>query len=146
MSNVIRRIASRSGSMINLSEEISSVTFAIIARAAFGKKCRDQDSFIEAVTEMAELATGFCAADVFPCVKWVDQVTSTRSKLEKLHQRVDRILQNIMEDNKEKGRVEAEEDLVDAFLRIQEHADLEFPLTVKTSHNWLVSDYNENFK
>ena len=41
----------------------------LIARAAFGKKCKDQDSFIGAVTEMAELATGFCAADVFPSVK-----------------------------------------------------------------------------
>ncbi|RVW96527.1 hypothetical protein CK203_029643 [Vitis vinifera] len=64
VSNVIKRIASHSGSTINLSEEISSVT-CHYSKSGFWKICKDQDSFIGAVTEMAELATGFCAADVF---------------------------------------------------------------------------------
>ncbi|WJZ92498.1 hypothetical protein VitviT2T_011488 [Vitis vinifera] len=92
VSNVIKRIASHSGSTINLSEEISSVT----------------------------------------------------SKLEKLHERVDRILQNIVKEHKEsmttkRGKLEAE-DLVDTFLKIQEDGDLKFPLTENNVKAVILSD------
>ncbi|KAK4850904.1 hypothetical protein QYF36_010884 [Acer negundo] len=58
-----------------------------------------------------------------------------KSKVEKLHQEQDRILGNILDEHIERkqttktGQGEAEEDLVDVFLRLQQDGDLEFPLT-----------------
>ncbi|CAL5405394.1 unnamed protein product [Camellia sinensis] len=132
--NFVRDISSNTGLAINLSKRIYSHTYGVTARAAFGKKNRDQEEFMEAMDEVVALYGGFSVADMYPSVKLLQVMSGMRRKLEKLHKRVDQILENIVNEHREKktqresGRGEAE-DLVDVLLRVQKDGELEFPLT-----------------
>ncbi|XP_028100719.1 cytochrome P450 71D8-like, partial [Camellia sinensis] len=132
--NFVRDISSNTGSAINLSKRIFSHTYGVTGRAAFGKKNRDQEEFMEAKDELVALFGGFSVADMYPSVKLLQVMSGMRRKLEKLHKRVDQILENFVNEHREKkteresGRGEAE-DLVDVLLRVQKDGELEFPLT-----------------
>ncbi|KAL5737436.1 hypothetical protein ACOSP7_030197 [Xanthoceras sorbifolium] len=134
-SNLIKTIYSNEGSLINLSEKIFALTYGITARAAFGNKCKDQQKFISIVKEVVGLASGFSIADMYPSVGMLEVITGMKSKAEKLHQRRDRILEDILNEHRERkqntktGQREADEYLVDVFLRLQKDGDLDFPLT-----------------
>ncbi|KAJ9691395.1 hypothetical protein PVL29_013546 [Vitis rotundifolia] len=134
ISNLITAVVSCSRLPINLTQNLSSYTFSVIARSAFGEKFEGQDAFISVTKEMVELYSGFCVADMYPSVKWLDLISGMRYKLDKVFQRTDRILQNIVDEHREKmkteaGKLQGEEDLVDVLLKLQQHGDLEFPLT-----------------
>ena len=80
------------------------------------------------------MAGGFSVSDVFPSLKFLHVVSGMRPKLEELHKKMDNVLENIVNEHKVvkamkktgKGKVD---DLVDVLLNLQEHGDLEFPLT-----------------
>ncbi|KAL5737452.1 hypothetical protein ACOSP7_030213 [Xanthoceras sorbifolium] len=65
----------------------------------------------------------------------VSNLVKARPKLEKLHQESDQILGNIIHEHKKRtkttktGLGEAQEDLVDVFLRLQQDGDHGFSLT-----------------
>ncbi|KAK5833876.1 hypothetical protein PVK06_017742 [Gossypium arboreum] len=107
------------------------MSYAITARAAFGKKCKDQEAFISVFTEETKVKSGFFTSEFFPSLKFLDAVSGLKHRVENIHGETDRIVGNILNDHKEsraKGRSEDEdkEDLVDLLLRLQE--DGEFPL------------------
>ncbi|OVA20161.1 Cytochrome P450 [Macleaya cordata] len=137
VSNLIHSVSSMAGSPINLSEKISSLTIDIISRAAFGKKCKDKEAFISVMLEVAKLAGGFDLADIFPSLKFLHVITGMKPKLELLHQKVDRTLDDIIKDHKVNRLTtiktntsnESEEDLVDVLLHLQESGTLESPIT-----------------
>lgn len=75
LSSLIRWIASKEGSTINLTEKMFSTTYGITSRAAFGKKFIDQEKFICVVKQAIELSgAGFNVADFFPSVKMLHLV------------------------------------------------------------------------
>ncbi|XWS11331.1 hypothetical protein CRYUN_Cryun38cG0074600 [Craigia yunnanensis] len=135
VSDFIKSVSLNEGSPINLSEKIFSLAYGITARAATGKKSKGQEEFIRIMKEAAKLAGAFCLADMYPSSELLKQISGLRIKLEKLHQSSDRILENIVNEHKEKRNrlIEAgdeqEEDLVDVLLKLQQKDDLEFPLT-----------------
>ncbi|KAI9185330.1 hypothetical protein LWI28_006232 [Acer negundo] len=85
--------------------------------------------------EVQRIASGFSIADLYPSIGILEVISGMKSKVEKLHQEQDRILENILDEHIERkrtmktGQGEAEEDLVDVFLRLQQDGDLQFPLT-----------------
>ena len=124
LSNLITTLASCSRLPINLIDKLSSCTFAIIARAAFGEKCKDQDAFILVLKETLEMLSGLCVTDMYPSVKWLDLISGMRYKIEKVFQRTDRILQNIVDEHRDKMQTKADklqrdEDIVDVILKLQ---------------------------
>ncbi|KAG4149429.1 hypothetical protein ERO13_D05G334800v2 [Gossypium hirsutum] len=130
--NLVETIKSNEGSAVNLSRKVFSLSYGITARAAFGKKCKDQEAFISVVTEETKVNSSFFVSELFPSLKFLDTVLGLKHKVEKIHGEADMILGNIVNDHKEsraKGRSKDEnkENLVDVLLRIQE--DGEFPLT-----------------
>ncbi|TYJ39361.1 hypothetical protein E1A91_A04G064700v1 [Gossypium mustelinum] len=130
--NLVETIKSNEGLAVNLTEKVFSMSYAITARAAFGKKCKDQEAFISVVAEESKVNSGFFVSEFFPSLKFLDVVSGLKHRVEKIHGETDRIVGNIVNDHKEsrtKGRSEDEyrEDLVDLLLRLQE--DGEFPLT-----------------
>ncbi|KAJ7963662.1 Cytochrome P450 [Quillaja saponaria] len=135
VSSLIDTIASYEGSVINLSDLVSSLTNGIVSRAAFGKKSRDGDAFLSALEAIIQLATGFCIADLYPSIKVLPLITGVKHKLEKLHKKFDRILENIISEHKEiklmnkSSTIDAEENLLGVLLKFQANNDLELPLT-----------------
>jgi hypothetical protein len=139
MNNLVKAIASEEGRVVNISQLIFSMMYSVTSMAAFGKKYMEQDEFITAVREIILLASGFYVGDLFPSAKWLQNVTGMRPKLEKLHQKIDRILDIIINDHKEtKSRTndilgEVEEDFIDVLLKFEDgsSSDLDFFLTMR---------------
>ncbi|KAL5737420.1 hypothetical protein ACOSP7_030181 [Xanthoceras sorbifolium] len=134
VSDVINWIASRAGSPINLSHQIYSLSSTVTSRAAFGKKCKDQEKFLSVLGEAMKLFGGFNMADLFPSIEGLLQwISGTKSKVEKLHQELDQILENIINEHRRDKMTTSEneknEDLVDVLLNVQEEGDAGFQLT-----------------
>ncbi|KAL5737417.1 hypothetical protein ACOSP7_030178 [Xanthoceras sorbifolium] len=169
VSNVINWIASRAGSPINLTHQIFSLSNSITSRAAFGKKCKDQEKVLSVTGEASKLGSGFDMADIFPSIEGLLQwISGTKSKIEKLHQELDQILENIINEHRrdktklEDGKNDKNEDLVDVLLKVQEEGDVEFRLTTdnikaviwdifgagtetsSTTINWAMSELMKN--
>ncbi|XP_020217768.1 cytochrome P450 71D11 [Cajanus cajan] len=129
LTNLVKMIDSHKGSPVNLTEAVLLSIYNIISRAAFGMKCKGKEEFISLVKEAVIVATGFTIGDFFPSAKWLQSVTGLRTKLERLHQQMDRILGDIINEHKEakskakEGNGEAEEDLVDVLLKFQDVSD-----------------------
>ncbi|PIA58211.1 hypothetical protein AQUCO_00500267v1 [Aquilegia coerulea] len=136
VTNLIRRIFLVNGSQMDLSEKIFRLTNDITARAAFGKTCKDKEAFLSVTGDIIRLSAGFSFSDLFPSMKFLETISGIKSKMEMIHQKVDKIVDNIIREHKE-NRIgtetiegEVEEDLVDVLLRIQEGGELEFPITM----------------
>ncbi|PPS20288.1 hypothetical protein GOBAR_AA00272 [Gossypium barbadense] len=93
--NLVETIKSNEGSAVNLSHKVFSLSYGITARAAFGKKCKDQDAFISIVTEETKVNSGFFVSEFFPSLKFLDTVLGLKHKVEKIHGEADMILGNI---------------------------------------------------
>ncbi|XP_058217806.1 premnaspirodiene oxygenase-like [Rhododendron vialii] len=134
--HLVESIKKSSGSSINLANKILSLTNDIIFRAAFGKRCDDQDVLMPLMKESIELAGGFNLCDLFPSFKVLHFLSGMRHKLVRLHEKMDQILENIIDGHEENlrssegGNGEAgEEDLLDVLLRLKHSGDLQFPMT-----------------
>ncbi|OIW04253.1 hypothetical protein TanjilG_00813 [Lupinus angustifolius] len=133
VSSMIKTICAREeGSVVNLSEMISSLIYGIVARAAFGKKYKFQQVFISAMEEILHLAGGPSVTDLYPSIKVLQILSSKKGKYERLHRKTDGILQDILDDHRNrKGSdyCEVEEDLIDVLLKFQQDNDLQHPFT-----------------
>ncbi|CAJ1963561.1 unnamed protein product [Sphenostylis stenocarpa] len=119
-SEMVKKIAASEGCVINLTHNIYPMTYGITARAAFGKKSRYQQVFISKIEEQLKLMGGFSVAELYPSSRLLQMMANT--KLEKVHRHIDRILQDIIEEhrNRSSSDREAVEDLVDVLLAYQE--------------------------
>jgi hypothetical protein len=129
-------IAAKAGSPVNLSSKVFSLVYGITSRAAFGKKCQDQEKFIQIVKDIIVFASGFNIGDFFPSIKLLHVISGVRPQLEKMHKEADRIMERIINDHMAKattakaGEAAAEEDLIDVLLKFHDkHGDTEFSLT-----------------
>ncbi|KAK3005085.1 hypothetical protein RJ639_015538 [Escallonia herrerae] len=126
-------IASSSGASINLSEKILKTANSIISRAAFGNNCRGADDFCQSLKDGNEFATGFDLPDLFPSLKFLAFFSRAKPMLERVKQRIDTCLGNIVVEHRAKrdfhGHTEGDEDIVDVLLRVQESSDLSCPIT-----------------
>ncbi|KAG9443508.1 hypothetical protein H6P81_014848 [Aristolochia fimbriata] len=136
VSNLVESISSMLDSPINLSKMIFVLTNDIAARTVFGDKCSQQDMFKKAMDEAIKLVGGFDVADLFPSSKLIRIISRSEPKFLRIHQRLDRIVSNIIEAHEEKNKMrerdpegEEGEDLVDVLLRLQKHGELEFYLS-----------------
>ncbi|XP_071703174.1 cytochrome P450 71D9-like isoform X2 [Rutidosis leptorrhynchoides] len=131
VSNLIKAISEHIGEEINLGERIFSTTYGITAKLALGKKCKDQDAFIELVNEATAAAAGFNVSDLYPSSTLLPSLTGFKAKLENLHRRYDEILGSIIQEHKDKKvNADEDEDLVDVLMKFEENGDAEFPLAV----------------
>ncbi|CAK9180390.1 unnamed protein product [Ilex paraguariensis] len=123
--NLIESISSSQGLPINLSRKIFSLTNTITSTAAFGIKCKDQDEFITTIQEAVKLSGGFDLPDVSPSLKFLHSINRVKPALEKMHQKIDKILDNIIDDHTSRKAMiissdkSRKEDLLDVLLNRQ---------------------------
>ena len=136
LSNLVKWIASQSGSPINISEAVLSTMYTIVSRSAFGNECRDQEKYISLVRQTIKVSGGFNLGDLFPSAKWLQHITGLRPKLERIHRQTDQILENIINEHKEEKYKKAkddqgkvEEDLVEVLLNYEDGRNQDFSLT-----------------
>ncbi|XP_031253304.1 premnaspirodiene oxygenase-like [Pistacia vera] len=130
IAKLIDWIASKSGSVINLSNKICELTYAVTSSAAFGKvREADQELFISAVKDIAKALGGFTITNLFPSVKLLGSISGTNRYLQKLHEESDRVVGSIINERKKCEKSEGDKHLVDVLLKLQEQNDLQFPLT-----------------
>ncbi|KAI3466436.1 hypothetical protein Pfo_023099 [Paulownia fortunei] len=147
--NLARWIASNAGSPISLTEKMYSSTYSITSKAAFGMKTKEQETFVSIVQESIRLASGFDIADVYPSIKLLPVISGAKSRLRRLHQQADRILENIIDEHKvhkasKIGEGQKQEDLVDVLLKFQEDG-VELPLTTDNIKSVILASFLTNY-
>ncbi|RLN41953.1 premnaspirodiene oxygenase-like [Panicum miliaceum] len=108
----------------------------IVSRAAFGKKRRNAAEFMAAIKAGVGLSSGFNIPDLFPTWTTVlAKVTGMKRSLQDIHWTADSILQEIIDERKavldekvRSGAGNAEENLVDVLIGLQEKGGFGFHL------------------
>ncbi|XP_027061898.1 tabersonine 6,7-epoxidase-like [Coffea arabica] len=134
--DLIKSISLQKGSTINLSRRIFSLSYSITSLAAFGKRSKDTERFLKFVDEINGLASEFCFADMYPSVKFLQAMSLIRLRYKKVHNQIDEILADILnehrgkiQESKQEGEQGGKEDIVDVLLNIQKRGDFEPQLT-----------------
>ncbi|KAJ8511685.1 hypothetical protein OPV22_002119 [Ensete ventricosum] len=137
--NLVQSIVllSNTGSTVNLSRKLVLLANDIGSRSVIGSKCKYQKEFIRIVMQTLEAAGGFSLADLFPSWPIIRLLSGASFKMHKLHRDMDAILNNIIQEHRERKSAEQPEeeeeeeeaeDLVDVMLRVQAQGSLSFPL------------------
>ncbi|KAJ4730210.1 Cytochrome P450 [Melia azedarach] len=134
--NLVQFISENEGCIVNLSERIFIMTNDIVSRAAFGNKCDDQHNFTALLEEILQIGAGFAIADLYPSLTFLRPLTGMKPALERIHKKMDKILEQIVTEHQIKRKAAAknntkfeEEDLVDTLLNYAEANKNEFHLT-----------------
>lgn len=110
---------------VNLSELTFLLTNNIVCRAAFGKIYDGgRGGVYDIIRESQELLGGFCIADFFPWMGWLNKFNGLETRLEKNFRKLDELYENVIEEHLDPTRPEPEhEDLVDVLLRLQKDSN-----------------------
>ncbi|XP_065879488.1 cytochrome P450 71D445-like [Euphorbia lathyris] len=133
-SKLIESISStKPGSAINITRMISSLTYCITSRVAYGKIWEGEDKVVTAIEKMLfEVGQGISIADAYPSIKWLEMFSGINNRVEKAHQELDQTVEDILKQHRSartKITKDQKEDLVDVLLNLQEKGDLQIPLT-----------------
>ncbi|KAM0835177.1 hypothetical protein ACQ4PT_063104 [Festuca glaucescens] len=137
--SLIMKVAAngQGGEPVNLERLLVLCSIAITWKATLGQLCGGelQEQFMSVVNVAVTEGSGFCAADLFPSLWFVDVVTGLRGRLRRARQQLDDVFDMIItehEERQEEGRKTGDEDLLSAMLRMKDEADLEIPITAAT--------------
>lgn len=136
--DLVKWMALREGSVINLTEKLYSSTYGVILKAVIGDKSKEGHTLLPIIMEVIELGAGFDIAELFPSVKLFQMISRLKKRVTKLHKEADRILDDIIREHKtadvsninDNHECKSQEDLLDVLLKIQEDG-LEIPLTME---------------
>nr|XP_009765945.1 PREDICTED: premnaspirodiene oxygenase-like [Nicotiana sylvestris] len=125
--SLVSSVHSMNGSVANITEKILRFTNSVSCRSAFGKVDKYQDKLINLLREVLDSLEGLDVADLFPSWRLLYKMSGVKSRLLKLHQKVDAALENIINEHIMKRALGCKgngefggEDLVDVLLRIKE--------------------------
>lgn len=130
---MIDSVALSSDPVINLSELTLFLTNNIVCRVAFGKKYDDKGRFYKIIGETQEILGGFCIADFFPWMGWLNKFNGLETRLEKNFTQLDELYENVIQEHLDPTRSVPEtehEDLVDVLLRLQKDSNQAIALNI----------------
>ncbi|XP_011086258.1 premnaspirodiene oxygenase-like [Sesamum indicum] len=129
---------------IDLTQVAFSYANDVVCRAAFGMSHGGKDEVLPLIIELGASAGGFDVADLFPSVKFLEDVTGLKTKYLKLHHKMDHVWNVIIDQHMEKLRFgqPGEEDLVDVLLRCKQKGNLEFPITMDSIKATILDMFN----
>ncbi|XP_058109537.1 cytochrome P450 84A1-like isoform X2 [Magnolia sinica] len=102
--SIVRAVAMRPGSCVNLGENVFSLTRNIIYRAAFGSYSHEgQDELLSILQEFSKLMGAFNIADFIRCFGWFDP-QGFNKRLARARGSLDRFIDNIIDEHMEKKK------------------------------------------
>ncbi|KAL2906597.1 Cytochrome P450 71D10 [Bienertia sinuspersici] len=123
----------KDGSVVNLTAKLFALTFDLTLRMAINKKSDEAEEFRKLVADMTAMASGFSIGDFYPSKEFISKITGNKSKLQELVNRLDRIMDPIIEEHLHDKRQGKEEgDLVDILLKFHKdeiHHSKDFSLS-----------------
>ncbi|CAL9783074.1 unnamed protein product [Musa acuminata subsp. burmannicoides] len=132
--DLMRDISRSETEHIDLSEKLFGLANAIVCRAAFGKRWDRRERFVTIIKETFDLLGGLCLADTFPSLNFLDILTGSMSKMQRVRRQMDDILGEVIKEHEVKAATSNSErvdevDLVDVLLRLKDDPKLEIPTT-----------------
>nr|XP_027088466.1 premnaspirodiene oxygenase-like [Coffea arabica] len=135
ISQLTNSIRSSEGVAINLTDKIFAHVSSMICRAAFGRVYKDQETTIQNLKTAIAFAAGINVADFFPSLKLLHAITGLKHKLQKMHDYLDEVLENVIKQHKanhasgKMGNAESGDgDLIDVLLQQQESGKYQIPI------------------
>ncbi|XVF77125.1 hypothetical protein PTKIN_Ptkin14bG0015600 [Pterospermum kingtungense] len=137
VSDFVKSIASNEGSPVNLSENFFTLIWDNCKGCLRQENQRAREIHKD-YAEVVKLLSRFSLSDLYPTSEILKMISGIRIKLKKVHHASDNIVENIVNEHKERRyrttkcideQGEADLDLVDVLLKLQQQGDLEFPLT-----------------
>lgn len=128
VSHLMRYISTNTGSCINLTDRVLYMAYSIVARAAFGDKCKDQEAYVFFIKKSMRLAESFSVTNLFPSQRWLHVVTGMMHKLKEIHRNNDIVLENIISEATTKTGGDGS--LLFVLLNLKDHGAPEFNLTI----------------
>lgn len=138
-SKLVESIRGHAGTVMNQSKAVSDYTSTVVARAAFGSGCKDQDKFIRLSLEMVAAAGAVSTLpDMFPALGFIPILSGKKAFLKSIQTEADKILDVIIDEHIQKtksneydGKESDKEDIVDVLLRLEKSGELEIPITTQ---------------
>ncbi|XP_065874663.1 cytochrome P450 726A27-like [Euphorbia lathyris] len=127
ISDFIRLIDSKRGSMINLSEMALSLSNSIAARTVIGWKNKNQEAVVKVINRLLKELGGFTVLDMFPSLEFIHVISGMKSRLVKLHKQADQLLEDIIEEHKAELKLgvqsDANNNILKVLLKLQANPD-----------------------
>ncbi|WOL05077.1 hypothetical protein Cni_G13800 [Canna indica] len=118
----------RARSIVDLRELLMSFSCNATCRSAFGRGYDEAGSgkLHELVEEAQAVISTVFVADYFPAMGWVDVLSGARRRLHRVHLKLDRAYQGIIDEHLDRsgGQNGEREDIVDALLRLKETEEI----------------------
>uniref|UniRef100_A0ACD5W5G2 Uncharacterized protein n=1 Tax=Avena sativa TaxID=4498 RepID=A0ACD5W5G2_AVESA len=137
--SLVRKVgaAGQGGELVNLGSLLVPCSIAITWKATLGQVCGGEllEQFMSVVNVAVTDGAGFCAADLFPSLWFVDVVTGLRGRLKRARRQLDQVFAKITSEHEarlEEGKKTVDEDLLSAMLRMKDDPELEIPITAAT--------------
>ncbi|XP_065859263.1 cytochrome P450 726A27-like [Euphorbia lathyris] len=128
VSNLIKLLGSKGGSLVNLPRTISDLTNSIMLIIILGKNGESEQILLPMLENVQNAVIDGAVSDLFPSLKFLlEFLSGAKSRMKKVHKETDNILEEIL--NEHKNTASSTHNFLDVLLNLQKNGDLQFPLT-----------------
>ncbi|PWA79356.1 Costunolide synthase [Artemisia annua] len=133
LNRALRGLESSTDTPIYLREVIVEMVNNVVSRATIGDVCKHQKILIESIYAIVKTFSSFNVAAYYPSLQFLNVISGKMAKWQKMQRKLDRILEDILEEHKSRPRSGGNnEDLVDVLLRVKNSGGLDLPITNDT--------------
>ncbi|CAN6380892.1 unnamed protein product [Urochloa humidicola] len=112
--------------VVNLSKMISRFVNDTFVRESIGSQCKYQDEYLDALDTAVRQTSGLAVSDLFPSSRLMRVLDTAPRKVLACRNRIQRILEQIIQETKEAGN--ESEGFVGVLLRLQKDRSTQIPL------------------
>uniref|UniRef100_A0A803M8U1 Cytochrome P450 n=2 Tax=Chenopodium quinoa TaxID=63459 RepID=A0A803M8U1_CHEQI len=134
--DLVKFLASKSGSVVNLSSRIFTLLFDITLRMVMNKKGKNCEEFKTLVEDITAIAQGLSIGDLYPSLKFISTISGLKGNLQRIVKRIDKFVDPIIEEHlSNKKQCIEDEDMIDALLKFRkDNVRLNTDFSLTTSH------------
>ncbi|KAK8449948.1 hypothetical protein SEVIR_7G289901v4 [Setaria viridis] len=115
---------------VDFSKGVLKLVNDTFVRECVGSRCKYQDEYLDAIHGAIRLSSGITVADLYPSSKMMQMLGTAPRKALACRRRIDRILKQIIQENKE--AITDHESFVSVLLRLQNEGGMPIELTDET--------------